>query len=62
MISLNEKLGISTDSSVKVINTLTTQFGKSAEQAELFNRKLLQFATETGQPFNKVFQQFSTSF
>jgi len=61
MISLNEKLGISTDSSVKVINTLTTQFGRSAEQAELFNRKLLQFATETGQPFNKVFQQFSTS-
>jgi hypothetical protein len=61
MISLNEKLGISTDSSIKVINTLTTQFGRSAEQAELFNRKLLQFATETGQPFNKVFQQFSTS-
>ena len=61
MISLNQKLGISVEYSTSVLNSLTTQFGMSAQNAELFNSKLLQFANETGQPFNKVFQQFSSS-
>lgn len=61
MISLNEKFGITTGDSIRALNSLTTNFGMASKDAELFNNKLLEFATKTGQPFDKVFQQFNSS-
>jgi hypothetical protein len=60
-ISLNEKFGIQTGDSVRLINTLTTNFGMGTDQAQKFNSQLIQFAEKTGQPFNKVFEQFNKS-
>lgn len=61
LVSLNEKFGITSGTSIAALNTMTTQFGLTAKGATDFNNKLLQFATETGQPFNKVFEQFNGS-
>ena len=61
MVSLNEKFGITSNTSIAALNTMTTQFGMNAKSAGEFNSKLLEFAEKTGQPFNKVFEQFNGS-
>lgn len=61
LVSLNEKFGINSNTSITALNTMTTQFGLSAKGASDFNSKLLEFAEKTGQPFNKVFEQFNGS-
>jgi hypothetical protein len=61
MVSLNEKFGISSNTSIAALNTMTTQFGMNAKSAGEFNSKLLEFADKTGQPFNLVFEKFNGS-
>jgi hypothetical protein len=59
LTSVNEKLGISTSDTVKVINYLATGFGRSGEEIDKFSGKIVQFSRETGQEFKKVFSEFN---
>jgi len=59
LVSVNEKLGITTTDTVKVINYLATGFGRSGEEIDKFSGKLVQFSRETGQEFKKVFGDFN---
>lgn len=59
LVSVNEKLGITTTDTVKVINYLATGFGRSGEEIDKFSGKLVQFSRETGQEFKKVFGEFN---
>jgi len=59
LTSVNEKLGISTNDTVKVINYLATGFGRSGEEIDKFSGKIVQFSRETGQEFKRVFSEFN---
>jgi len=58
---VNERFGISIDTSIELINNLDTGFSMAGQASDKFSRQLLGFAQKTGQPFNKVFQDFNKS-
>jgi len=60
-ISINEKFGIGTENSIKLINYLSTGFNKGASEVTRFSEVLAGFARDTGQSFNRVFQDFTRS-
>jgi transcriptional regulator with XRE-family HTH domain len=59
LVAINQKFGVDTGDTIKVINRLSTGFGMNTENIEKFSNKLLQFSRETGQEFKKVFQEFN---
>ena len=59
--AINERFGISIGQSVDFLNNLNKGFNISGRGADRFSRTLLSFARQTGQPFNKVFQDFNSS-
>ena len=59
--AINKRFGINTYESTRLLNDLDTSFQMSAESADNFNAKLLKFAKDTGQPFKKVFDDFTSS-
>tara|TARA_R100001509_G_scaffold154619_1_gene116376 strand:+ start:787 stop:2220 length:1434 start_codon:yes stop_codon:yes gene_type:complete len=61
LVAINERFGISTGDSVTLLNNLNKGFNLSGAGADKFSRTLLNFARQTGQPFNKVFQDFNSS-
>jgi len=61
LAAINTKFGIDMQSTVGVINYLSTGFNKSTEEITKFSNKLVQFSRETGQEFKKVFQEFNQS-
>ena len=61
LVSINEKFGITTQNTMDLVNKLGGGFGMNAEQIDKFSGKLLTFAKETGQDFNKVFSDFNKS-
>lgn len=61
LAAVNTKFGISVEDSTRLINSLDVGFGITGAGADEFSRKLLKFARDTGQPFNKVFQDFNGS-
>lgn len=61
LAAINSKFGVDMQSTVGVINYLSTGFGKSTEEITKFSNKLMQFSRETGQEFRKVFQDFNQS-
>lgn len=61
LAAVNEKFGVDMQSTVGVINYLSTGFGKNTEEVTKFSNKLMQFSRETGQEFKKVFQDFNQS-
>ena len=61
ILVVNEKFGISQGESVDLLNNLNKGFNLSGQGADKFSRTLLNFARNTGQPFNRVFQDFNRS-
>ena len=61
LVAINAKFGVDTQTTIGVINNLSTNFGMSTEKVTQFSNKLMQFASETGQTFNKVFTDFNQS-
>jgi len=59
--AINERFGIVIGESVDFLNNLNKGFNISGRGADRFSRTLLNFARQTGQPFNKVFQDFNSS-
>lgn len=59
--AINQRFGINTYESTRLLNELDTSFQMSAESADNFNARLLKFAKDTGQPFKKVFDDFTSS-
>lgn len=59
--AINERFGIGLYESTRLLNDLDTSFQMSAESADNFNARLLKFAKDTGQPFKKVFDDFTSS-
>ena len=59
--AINERFGIGVYESTRLLNDLDTSFQMSAESADNFNARLLKFAKDTGQPFKKVFDDFTSS-
>ncbi len=59
--AINKRFGINTYESTRLLNDLDTSFQMSAESADNFNARLLKFAKDTGQPFKKVFDDFTSS-
>lgn len=59
--AINERFGISIYESTHLLSDLDTSFQMSAESADNFNARLLKFAKDTGQPFKKVFDDFTSS-
>ena len=59
--AINERFGIAIGESVDFLNNLNKGFNTSGRGADRFSRTLLNFARQTGQPFNKVFQDFNSS-
>jgi len=59
--AVNDRFGIGLQTSTSFLNIMDTQFQMSSNSAEDFNNKLLNFAKQTGQPFNKIFSQFTQS-
>lgn len=59
--AINERFGIVVNDSVGFLNNLNKGFNISGRGADRFSRTLLNFARQTGQPFNKVFQDFNSS-
>jgi len=60
LISVNEKFGVGTDESIKLLNKLGNSVYNNVNQVGLFSDALLKFSRETGQPFSKVLQEFGT--
>lgn len=60
-VSLNEKFAISTGDSISALNTFTTNFGMATKEAQRFNNQLIEFARETNQSPNVVFNKFSSA-
>ena len=58
---VNERFGVGIGTSTTFINKLDQGFGMTGKAADKFSRRLLGFAKDTGQPFNKVFQDFNNS-
>ena len=61
LAAVNERFGISMDTSVNFLNNLDRGFSMNAKSSDKFSRQLLQFARKTGQPFNKVFEDFNSN-
>tara|TARA_R100000908_G_C3751096_1_gene145680 strand:+ start:1032 stop:2504 length:1473 start_codon:yes stop_codon:yes gene_type:complete len=61
LIVVNQKFGVSQFESIDLLNNLNKGFNLSGQGADKFSRTLLTFARQTGQPFNKVFQDFNSS-
>jgi|3_EtaG_2_1085321.scaffolds.fasta_scaffold00552_10 hypothetical protein len=61
LTAVNERFGISMDTSVNFLNNLDRGFSMNAKSSDKFSRQLLQFARKTGQPFNKVFEDFNSN-
>ena len=61
LAAVNERFGISMDTSVNFLNNLDRGFSMNAKSSDKFSRQLLQFAKKTGQPFNKVFEDFNSN-
>lgn len=61
LAAVNERFGISMDTSVSFLNNLDRGFSMNAKSSDKFSRQLLQFARKTGQPFNKVFEDFNSN-
>jgi len=61
LAAVNERFGISMDTSVSFLNNLDRGFSMNAKSSDKFSRQLLQFAKKTGQPFNKVFEDFNSN-
>lgn len=61
ILVVNQKFGISQGESVDLLNNLNKGFNLSGQGADKFSRTLLNFARNTGQPFNRVFQDFNRS-
>jgi len=59
--AINERFGVTIGQSVDFLNNLNKGFNISGRGADRFSRTLLNFARQTGQPFNKVFQDFNSS-
>ena len=59
--AINERFGVTIGQSVDFLNNLNKGFNISGRGADRFSRTLLSFARQTGQPFNKVFQDFNSS-
>lgn len=59
--AVNERFGIGVYESTQLLNQLDTSFQMSVKSADNFNASLLNFAKQTGQPFKKVFDDFSSS-
>lgn len=59
--AVNDRFGIGIQTSTNFLNIMDTQFQMSSNSAEDFNNKLLNFAKQTGQPFNKIFAEFTQS-
>ena len=59
--AVNDRFGIGLQTSTSFLNIMDTQFQMSSNSAEDFNNKLLNFAKQTGQPFNKIFAKFTQS-
>lgn len=59
--AINERFGVTVGQSVDFLNNLNKGFNISGRGADRFSRTLLNFARQTGQPFNKVFQDFNSS-
>ena len=59
--AINERFGVTVGESVDFLNNLNKGFNVSGRGADRFSRTLLNFARQTGQPFNKVFQDFNSS-
>jgi len=59
--AVNERFGIGVYESTQLLNQLDTSFQMGVKSADNFNASLLNFAKQTGQPFKKVFDDFSSS-
>lgn len=60
LITVNEKFGLSQGETISLANKLTNSVFNNISSFQKFSDTLLKFATETGQPFNKVMQDFGT--
>lgn len=60
LISVNEKFGVDTDTTVTILNKLGNSVYNNVGQVGKFSDALLKFSRETGQPFSKVLQEFGT--
>jgi len=58
---VNERFGVGIDTSITLLNNLDRGFSMGGQASDKFSRQLLGFAQKTGQPFNKVFQDFNSS-
>ena len=61
LATVNERFGISISTSVNFLNNLDRGFSMNARSSDKFSRQLLKFARDTGQPFNKVFEDFNSN-
>ena len=59
--AINEKFGVSISTTTDVINQLDTGMQLSANQTDVFSRRLQKFAIDTGQPVTKVFSDFASA-
>lgn len=60
LITTNEKFGLSQTETINIANKLNNSIFSNVNQFEKFSDTLLKFSRETGQPFNKVMQEFGT--
>jgi hypothetical protein len=59
--AVNERFGVSVQTSVLSLNKMNRGFNVTGNQADRFSRTLLNFARNTGQPFARVFSDFNNS-
>ena len=59
--AINEKFGVSISTTTEIINQLDTGMQLSANQTDVFSRRLQKFAIDTGQPVTKVFSDFAAA-
>ena len=61
LTAINDKLGISMNNTITLVNQLKGSMGMADSQVESFSNRLVRFAQDTGQEFNKVFTEFNNS-
>lgn len=61
LISFQKKFGVSAEETIKVLNFTGQAFGLSNKKSQEFTDTLDKFATETGQPVQKVFAEMNAN-